>query len=114
MIIFRVMKELFSINKEQDQNYRFVVKNEVGEFLFNSIPFSNKKDVKTTIAQIQSSNSNAFIFERKTNYEGKFHFNLKTNDRRILGNSGLFQSKAGMENGIKQMKNHLSNLSSSI
>jgi len=47
--------------------------------------------------------------ERKTNIDGKFLFSIKKNQG-IIGHSGLFSSEAGMENGIKNLKNHLANL----
>lgn len=103
------MKERIEIKKENDAHYRFEVKNEAGQFLFGSVAFSNEKDAKTSLAQLQSAN-NTYVYERKTDYDGRFHFRLKTADSRILGKSGSYQSQAGMENGIKQMKFHLASI----
>ena len=101
------MRKLFKINKENEQDYRFEVKNEAGQSLFNSVPFSKKSEAKTTIKKLQTADTNKLLFERKTNYDGKFQFNIKTTDSIIIGNSSLFQSQAGMENAIRQMKRHL-------
>lgn len=107
------MKERFNIKKEHDKAYRFEVKNEKGHALFNSILFSNKEEAKMIVKELQAFDLGSFVFERKTNYDGKFHFKLKTKDSRILGHSGFFNSQAGLENGIKHMQNHLTTLASS-
>lgn len=101
------MENYVQINQENDQVFRFEVKNEAGDYLFSSIPFVNKRKAEINLEKLQSTDVGALIFERKTNYEGKFHFNLKSANRQIIGKSGFFQSKAGMENGIKHLKNHL-------
>jgi len=106
------MNTLFEI-KKKDDSYCFEVQNEAGQHLFSSVPFSAKNEIEHTLAQLKAS-SNTVVFERKTNYEGRFQFNLKTIDRGVLGNSTLFQSQVGMENGIKQMKNHLASYATEV
>jgi uncharacterized protein len=39
-------------------------------------------------------------YERKTSANGKDYFNLKAANGQVIGNSELYESTAGMENGI--------------
>jgi len=43
-------------------------------------------------------------FERKTNHKGEFQFSLKDSDGKIIGHSQNYNSEAGMENGIKNLR----------
>ncbi len=54
------------------------------------------------------------VFERKTDYNGKFLFILKNSEGKVLGNSMLYNSEAGMENGIKNLKTSISLLPDAI
>ncbi len=46
-------------------------------------------------------------FERKTNHSGAFMFSLKDENGKIVGYSQCYNSEAGMENGIKNLKNKI-------
>lgn len=43
-------------------------------------------------------------YERKNSSNGKFHFNLKAANGQIIGTSEMYESAAGMENGIESVK----------
>ena len=48
--------------------------------------------------------------ERKTDYSGKFLFNLRDKKGKVVGKSSLFSSEAGMENGIKHLLKRMQDL----
>ena len=104
------MKKQSDIIKEDNHGHRFEIKNESGQFLFKSVSFSNKNEVMAVLKDLQSFDIASFVIERKTDYEGKFHFQLKNVDSLVIGNSGLFDSRAGMENGIKHLKKRITEL----
>lgn len=93
--------------KEQNDTYYFVVKAENGHTLLNSVPFSNKAELKRTIRNLNSLNDVLKVFERKTNHEGKFLFNVKNTDGKLIGSSEFYSSEAGMENGIKNFNSRI-------
>ncbi|MFS4469197.1 YegP family protein [Maribacter sp. 2210JD10-5] len=99
------MIELFEIDKEK---HRFIVKSKSGTTLLNSIDFKNKEEVEQTVLNLTSTSNAIKRIERKTNFDGKFLFDVKNNEGKTIGSSGLYSSEAGMENGIKNLRNSLS------
>ena len=105
---------MFKIRKETDKTYRFELKSVDGQNLLSSVPFKSKHQIKKIIEELNPVTSNGLSFERKTDYNGKFLFNLKKVTGELIGNSGLFESEAGMENGIKHVKKRIADLSPSF
>jgi len=100
---------MIEISEEKDKTYRFTLKGENGINLLGSIPFKSKRQIEKIIHQLKPGATSALRFERKTNYNGKFLFNLKNTSGQLIGNSGVFESEAGMENGIIHIKKRLAN-----
>jgi len=101
---------MLEIKKETNQTYRFELKSVDGIVLLQSVPFESEQHIKNAISKLGPSDIKAYLFERKTNYEGKFLFHLKNADRTLIGKSGIFGSEAGMENGIKHLKKRITAL----
>ena len=95
---------MVEIKKTKQDAFRFLVKSKTGKVLLKSVPFNDKKSVKSTLKGLHLSKSTTKYVERKTNFEGKFLFNLKNEKGAIIGSSGFYASEAGMENGIKNLK----------
>lgn len=102
---------MIEITKQQTNKYTFVLKAASGQTLLSSVTFSNEKKAKETVNKLNELSSHRNTFERKTNHSGEFLFSLKNNQGEIIGNSQLYQSEAGMENGIKNLKNRIHNIS---
>lgn len=105
---------MIEIRKEADDRYRFRLKNANGGTILRSVPFQNKEEATKTVAELLPLIHKSAVFERKTDYEGKFLFNLKNSKGNIIGQSTLFASEAGMENGIQMVKNRIVSISNSI
>lgn len=95
---------MVEIKKEKDNSYSFSVKTTSGSTILNSIIFSSEQEIKKTFNDLYPNIDNENIFERKTNHNGKFLFHLKNITGSIIGNSQLYNSEAGMENGIKNTR----------
>lgn len=98
---------MIEIKKIKSNDFQFVIKSESGKTLLESVPFSDKKAFDKTLNILEQGNTSIALFERKTNFDGKFLFNLKNQEGQTIGSSGLYSSEAGMENGIKNLKNTL-------
>ncbi len=98
---------MIQIEKDDEKGYRFQLKNLDGATILSSVSFSDKKEVKRIVSELNPLVKKTTVFERKTNYNGKFLFNLKNSKGEIIGNSQLYESEAGMENGIKHVKNRI-------
>lgn len=98
---------MIEVNKRDNKDYQFVVKSPTGKILLESIRFSDNRTLEKTLSELKNEGIPTKRFERRTNFEGKFLFNLKNHQGAIVGSSGLYNSEAGMENGIKNLKNIL-------
>ncbi|MGB5700618.1 YegP family protein [Muriicola sp.] len=104
---------MINIKKEKNNSYRFFVTSEEGNSLLQSVPFSSKKELDTTVKELSPLMNKPSVFERKTSYSGKFHFTLKNKSGNVIGTSNTYTSEAGMENGITNVRNRISNLTRS-
>lgn len=100
---------MIEIKEEVTDNYKFVLKSESGRPLFNSIAFANRRTTQKVVRSLKARQRHTF--ERKTNHNGKFLFSLKGKAGEVIGNSQLYNSEAGMENGIKNFINRIKSLS---
>ncbi|MCK0189311.1 YegP family protein [Arenibacter sp. F20364] len=105
---------MLQINKESDTTYTFSLQSESGQTLLTSIAFKNREEIDETIASLKVLIGQSSVFERKTDYNGKFLFTMKNSGGKIIGHSMLYSSEAGMENGIKNLKTSISLLPDAI
>lgn len=102
---------MIEIIKEKETDYRFILKSESGCVLLNSVLLKNENEVSKMVKNLRAVEHKRNVFERKTNYKGEFVFNLKKINGELIGTSQLYGSEAGMENGIKNVKNRIQQLS---
>ncbi|MEM1258705.1 MAG: YegP family protein [Bacteroidota bacterium] len=96
---------MVEIVKNNTGDYQLHFKSSTGSSLLKSIPFKSEADAEATLHQIMAKP----IFERRTNHQGKFMISLKTASGEQVGQSNMYSSEAGMENGIKNLMKSFSN-----
>ena len=101
---------MIEIKKANNDTYLFYLKTSDGQTLLESISFESKDEIETTVSELSPLADSHGTIERKTNYKGDFLFNLKDKSGRIIGNSQLYSSEAGMENGIRNLKRRIASL----
>ncbi len=101
---------MITIKKGANNTYTFNLKAKSGRILLSSIPFSNKVEITETVKELKSNNNKELVFERKTNFDGKFLFNLKNKKGKLIGASKLYNSEAGLENGINNTKESINTI----
>ena len=94
---------MIEVKKKGNSNFQFFVKSASGRVLLESIPFIDNSSLEATLKDLKNESVLTKRFERKTNFDGKFLFNLKNDQGVIVGSSGLYNSEPGMENGIKNL-----------
>ncbi|MBT8182850.1 YegP family protein [uncultured Eudoraea sp.] len=104
---------MIKINKEDNNTYNFSLSTTNGNTLFYSVGFSSKEEVKNVVSSLNLLDKQHIIIERKTDHDGNFLFNLKNKKGQLIGNSLLYGSEAGMENGIKNLKKRITTLKKS-
>lgn len=102
---------MIEIKKYKENGYGFILKTAGGHILLRSVEFSSKNEIKKTVENLNAIKEIQGLFERKTNHEGKFLFNLKNREGKLIGQSEPYSSEAGMENGIRNVQNRIASLS---
>ncbi len=101
---------MIEIKQQKNNTYQFRLKAAGGQTLLKSIAFNSREEIEQTVKQLAPLTNDYNIIERKTNYEGNFMFNLKDRSGKVIGNSLLYNSEAGMENGISNLKRSIRSL----
>ncbi len=101
---------MIEIHTDTDNTYRFNLKAENGNTLLTSVPLSDKFEMDKMLRKLDTMLLTRNHFERKTNTDGKFLFSLRDDDGRTIGQSESYDSEAGMENGIKNLREQIKSL----
>jgi len=81
--------------------------------LLKGTSYKTEREVHDAIKSLYSLVFQPNLFQRKTDHSGYFLFDLKNIDGKLLGSSQLYNSEAGLENGIKNLKKRVLELSNS-
>tara|TARA_R110000796_G_scaffold88850_7_gene192131 strand:+ start:6385 stop:6693 length:309 start_codon:yes stop_codon:yes gene_type:complete len=95
---------------KEDGEYSFRLKSDKGHTLLKSVSFENKSALENIVSKLNIIVKDPTQYERKTNHNGEFLFILKDENGTIIGNSQCYNSEAGMENGIKNLKNTIDSI----
>ena len=101
---------MIEITKAGANLFKFSLKTREGNILLNSIAYPSTEQLKAVVTKLSRLTAHHMAFERQTNHEGKFFFQLRDLDGKIIGKSQLYNSEAGMENGIKNLKTRIAAL----
>lgn len=96
---------MIKLQLNKGKKYSFKLKSDKGYTLLKSVGFKTKTELDNIVTNLNSILQETARFERKTNYNGDFIFSLKDRNGQIVGHSQNYSSEAGMENGIKNIKN---------
>ncbi|MGB5238753.1 MAG: YegP family protein [Flavobacteriaceae bacterium] len=101
---------MIEIKQQKNKTYQFRLKTPGGQTLLKSIDFNSREEIELTVQRLTPLANDYNIIERKTNYDGNFVFNLKDASGKVIGKSLLYNSEAGMENGINNLKRSIRSL----
>lgn len=101
---------MLEIKKKGAHRYSFKLKTESGHTLLKSVEFPKKEDIEVTVRTMKQATKNSLRFERRTNYEGFFRFDIKNSQGQLIGHSLNYRSEAGMENGMKNLMKNMKSL----
>lgn len=99
---------MLKIKKQENNSLSFSLLSGQGTSLFDSIPYASKDQLHHAFLKMKNPKDNEVIYERNTDHQGNFVFYVKDSQGLLLGQSQLYRSEAGMENGIKNLRNRLS------
>jgi uncharacterized protein len=94
----------FVIITRKNGEFQFNLQASNGQTILTSEGYSSKAGCQNGVDSVKKNASNDDLYERKTASNGKFHFNLKSTNGQVIGSSQMYESQAGMENGISSVK----------
>jgi uncharacterized protein YegP (UPF0339 family) len=88
---------------KNDENY-FNLKATNGQTILTSQMYTSESACFNGIESVRNNCSDDLRFERKQSINNKPYFVLKAANGQVIGNSEMYESGAGMENGIASVK----------
>ena len=92
------MFEIYQSEKSGEFYFRLKAKN--GQVILSSQGYSAKSGAKNGVESVKKNAGDDSRFERKESSNGKHYFVLKAGNAQVIGQSQMYASKDGMENGI--------------
>ncbi len=94
----------FIIKKRKNDEFQFTLVAGNGQTILTSEGYNNKGGCNNGIESVRTNSQDDSKYDRKTSTNGKAYFNLKAANGQIIGTSELYESEAGLENGIASVK----------
>lgn len=99
----------FVIKRAANGEHYFNLKADNYQVILTSQMYSSKPACFNGIESVRINCHDDSRYERKESVDSKDYFVLKATNGQIIGNSEMYASKAGMENGIKSVKKNGNN-----
>jgi len=94
----------YVISKANNDEVYFNLKATNGQTILTSQMYSSESACFNGIESVRTNCSDDSKFERKQSVNNKPYFVLKAANGQVIGNSEMYESEAGMENGIASVK----------
>ena len=100
------MSGWFEIKQTDSGQFRFNLKAGNGEVILSSQGYKAKPSAKNGVASVQTNCGDASKFDKLVAKNGTFYFSLKAANGLVIGNSQMYNSESGRDNGVASvMKN---------
>ncbi|AFD07015.1 YegP family protein [Solitalea canadensis] len=94
----------FVIKKGKNDQFHFALKANNGQTILASEMYTTKAACENGIESVKKNSQDESKFDKKTSTNGKYYFNLKATNGQIIGNSEMYESASGRDNGIESVK----------
>ena len=98
------MAGCYELKKAKNGEYFFNLLAGNGQGILKSEMYSSKSAALNGIASVQSNCAEAGQFECKTSTNGKAYFVLKAKNHQVIGQSQMYESESGCDNGMESVK----------
>jgi uncharacterized protein YegP (UPF0339 family) len=98
------MAGYYELKKAKNGEYFFNLLAGNGQGILKSEMYSSKSAALNGIASVQSNCGEAGQFESKTSNNGKAYFVLKAKNHQVIGQSQMYESESGCDNGMESVK----------
>jgi len=94
----------FEIYTDKRGEFRFRLKASNGQAILTGEGYKAKASCTNGIESVRKNSKDDSKFDRLESKSGKPYFNLKATNGQVIGNSEMYESTSGMENGIASVK----------
>jgi uncharacterized protein YegP (UPF0339 family) len=98
------MAGIFELKTTAAGKFHFNLKAGNGEVILTSQQYEAKASAENGIESVRKNAADDGRFERKTSKDGSPYFVLTATNGQVIGQSEMYSSTAGMENGIASVK----------
>jgi uncharacterized protein len=103
---FKPMRGKFVIYKDNAGEFRFRLSTGDGQIILTSESYKTKARCITGIESVRKNSQTDDCFGRKDTESGKWMFNLKASNGRVIGTSEIYESEKARESGIASVINN--------
>ena len=101
----------FVVSKRSNGEFQFTLKADNGQVILSSEGYSSKAGCENGIESVRKNSVEDSRYDAKTSANNKYYFNLTAANGQIIGNSEMYESAAGRDNGIASVKRNASDAS---
>ena len=94
----------FELKKAKNGEYFFNLLAGNGQGILKSEMYSSRAAAMNGIASVQENSGDEGQFECKTSSNGKTYFVLKAKNHQVIGQSQMYESESGCDNGIASVR----------
>lgn len=94
----------FIIKTAKNGQYHFALKAGNGETILSSEMYTTKAACNNGIESVKANAPNDSRYEKLTAKDGQYYFTLKAANSQVIGNSEMYTSSSGRDNGIESVK----------
>jgi hypothetical protein len=96
----------FVIKTQKDGQFYFNLVAGNGQSILKSEAYTTKPACLNGINSVKANAEDDSKYDKKVSTNGKPYFNLKAGNGQVIGNSELYESEAGRDNGIASVKSN--------
>ncbi len=98
----------FQISKRKNGEFQFNLKAGNGEVILTSEGYKSRSGCISGIESVKANGNMDSRYELKTSSNGKYYFNLKAANGKIIGTSEMYSTENARNNGINSVKTNAS------
>jgi uncharacterized protein YegP (UPF0339 family) len=98
----------YQIYRGANKKFYFRLKSGNGQVILKSQGYKTKAGAKAGIASVKVNARNLKNFDVKRAKNGKYHFNLISKNKQVVGSSQRYTEKRGCTNGMNAVKKNAS------
>jgi len=99
----KAIDDYFTIFKDVSGQWRFNFKNDEDKVVLKSESYTTKQNCKKGIASVKLHGKDWQFYFPKSSVDGRYYFNIKSNNGEIIATSMLYQTKTIRDRAIQQL-----------